>query len=82
MDRLSVVFRHRLVATTSFLLTVIVMMLQSYSMIPMYKAQARLLIEDERSTMIMDLDANNPIFWADDRRREIFLWFLAVVEHV
>jgi len=40
-------------------------MLQSYSTVPLYKAQARLLIEDERSTMIRGIDANDPIFWAD-----------------
>ena len=65
LDRLSVVYRHRRAAATGFLLTVTVLMLQSYSTIPMYKAGARVLIEDERSTMVMGLDADNPIFWAD-----------------
>ena len=53
LDRLAAVHRHRRLAITVFLLVVMVMMLQSYSTVPMFRAQARLLIEDERTTMVM-----------------------------
>ena len=52
LDRLAALHRHRRRAITVFLLVVMVMMLQSYSTVPMFRAQARLLIEDERTTKI------------------------------
>ena len=65
LDRLTAVHRHRRLAITVFLLVVMVMMLQSYSTVPMFRAQARLLIEDERSTMVMGMSPNDPSFWMD-----------------
>ena len=65
LDRLAAVHRHRRLAITVFLLVVMVMMLQSYSTVPMFRAQARLLIEDERSTMVMGMSPNDPSFWMD-----------------
>ena len=65
LDRLTAVHRHRRLAMTVFLLVVMVMMLQSYSTVPMFRAQARLLIEDERSTMVMGMSPNDPSFWMD-----------------
>ena len=65
LDRLTAVHRHRRLAVTVFLLVVMVMMLQSYSTVPMFRAQARLLIEDERSTMVMGMSPNDPSFWMD-----------------
>ena len=65
LDRLIAVHRHRRLAMTVFLLVVMVMMLQSYSTVPMFRAQARLLIEDERSTMVMGMSPNDPSFWMD-----------------
>ena len=65
LDRLRAVHRHRRLAMTVFLLVVMVMMLQSYSTVPMFRAQARLLIEDERSTMVMGMSPNDPSFWMD-----------------
>ena len=65
LDRLAAVHRHRRLAITVFLLVVMVMMLQSYSTVPMFRAQARLLIEDERTTMVMGMSPNDPSFWMD-----------------
>ena len=48
-----------------FTIVVTLMMLQSYSTIPQYRATARLLIDDERVVMVAGMDSNNPIFWAD-----------------
>ena len=50
LDRLAAVYKHRRIVTTVFLFVVAVMMVDSYTTTPMYKAQARLLIEDERYT--------------------------------
>ncbi len=65
LDRLSAIYRHRRLVITVFAVVVTVMMLQSYSTIPLYRSTARLLIDDERSTMVRGLDANDPVFWAD-----------------
>ena len=65
LDRLAAVHRHRRLAITVFLLVVMVMMLQSYSTVPMFRPQARLLIEDERTTMVMGMSPNDPSFWMD-----------------
>jgi succinoglycan biosynthesis transport protein ExoP len=65
LDRLGVVVRHRRLITTIFVLTVAVMMAQSYSTIPLYRAKAQLLIQDERSTAVSSLKENDPAYWAD-----------------
>ncbi|MBI2835262.1 MAG: polysaccharide biosynthesis tyrosine autokinase [Acidobacteria bacterium] len=50
LDRLSVLFRYRSIVGTVFLLVVIAMLVQTYTTIPLYRSQARLLIEDERGS--------------------------------
>ena len=40
-------------------------MLQSYATVPLYRAQGRVLIEDQRSVAVRAMDSNNPMFWAD-----------------
>ena len=49
LDRLTAVFRHRKVAGTAFVIVVGLMMLQTYSKIPLYRASARVQIQDERT---------------------------------
>ncbi len=51
LDRLSVVYRYRWPAITVFVLVVGWMMIDSYTQIPIYRAQARLLIEDPNTDM-------------------------------
>ena len=65
LDRLSAVFRHRRLIVSVFPVVVTLFMLQSYATIPMYRAQARLLIEDERTMTVSGMQATDPIFWAD-----------------
>ena len=65
LDRLSAVFRHRRLILSVFPVVVTLFMLQSYATVSLYRAQARLLIEDERSVAVSGLNANDPIFWAD-----------------
>ena len=49
LDRLNAIFRHRRLAGTAFVLVIALMMLQTYSTIPVYQAQSRIQIQDERS---------------------------------
>jgi polysaccharide biosynthesis transport protein len=66
LDRLSALFRHRRVAGTAFVVVVTVMMLQTYSKIPLYRTSARVVIQDERTmAAVGTLNANDPMFWQD-----------------
>ena len=65
LDRLSAVFKHRRVAGAAFVIVVMAMMVQTYSTIPLYLATARVMIEDERSIAVANLNANDPMFWQD-----------------
>ena len=47
LDRLSVVYKYRYVAVSVFLLIVLGTMLRTYTTTPLYRAQARLMIEME-----------------------------------
>jgi uncharacterized protein involved in exopolysaccharide biosynthesis len=40
-------------------------MLQTYSKIPLYRASARVQIQDERMAAVGNLNANDPMFWQD-----------------
>ena len=65
LDRLTTVMRHlRLVIATAVAITAI-MMLHSYSTVLMYRAGAKILIQDERSTAVGNLNANDPAYWQD-----------------
>jgi capsular exopolysaccharide synthesis family protein len=65
LDRLSAIFRHRNVAGTAFVIVVGLMMLQTYSKIPLYRASARVEIKDERTAAVGNLNQNDPMFWQD-----------------
>src|SRR4029453_13816883 len=68
LDRLTAVFRHRRIAGAAFAIVVGLMMLQTYSKIPLYHTSARVLIQDERTTAIGNLNANDPAFWQDSEQ--------------
>ena len=65
LDRVTALYRHRRLVVSVFGVVVALMMLQSYATIPMYRATARLLIDDERLVMVAGMDSNDPVFWAD-----------------
>jgi uncharacterized protein involved in exopolysaccharide biosynthesis len=65
LDRLAAVFKHRRLAGAAFVVVVGVMMLQTYSEIPMYRTSSRVMIQDERSVAVGNLNANDPAFWQD-----------------
>src|SRR5262249_9572773 len=59
LDRLAVLYRYRRICATVFVLATAALAIQGYSNTLMYQAQARLLIEDERSTAVPGLQ-NDP----------------------
>ena len=65
LDRLAVVYRYRHIAVTVFVLTTIAMMIQGYSAVHLYQAQARLLIENERSATLPGLTSAPDAFYED-----------------
>ncbi len=62
LDRLAIVHRYRTIAASVFILTTLAIAIQSYGAIPVYLAQARLLIEDERSTAVPGLNPDNTYY--------------------
>jgi capsular exopolysaccharide synthesis family protein len=65
LDRLGLFIRHRKVMALVFVLTVGAVMTQTYSTVPIFRAKAQILIQDERSTAVTALKENDPAFWAD-----------------
>jgi polysaccharide biosynthesis transport protein len=66
LDRLSALFRHRRLAGTAFVVVITLLMLQTYSKIPLYRSSARVEIRDERTmAAVGTLNANDPMFWQD-----------------
>ena len=65
LDRLNAVFKHRRLAGTAFVLVIALMMLQTYSTTPIFQAQSRVQIQDERTMSVANITANDPAFWQD-----------------
>jgi succinoglycan biosynthesis transport protein ExoP len=65
LDRLNAVFKHRRLAGVAFVLVVTTMMVQTYSTIPVYQSHSKVQIQDERSTQVGSLNANDPAYWQD-----------------
>ncbi len=65
LDRLAVIYRYRAVAISVFILSALAIVIQNFSTVPMFQAQARLLIEDERSTAIPGLNASENQYYED-----------------
>jgi polysaccharide biosynthesis transport protein len=65
LDRLGILMRHRRLIAVVFIATVALMMAQTYSTVPLYRAKAQILIQDERSTAVTALRETDPAFWQD-----------------
>ena len=65
LDRLAVLYRYRRLCVTVFILVTAAMIIQGYSNIKIYQAQARLLIEDERSTAVPGLQNDQNTYFED-----------------
>lgn len=62
LDRIAVLYRYRAIAVSVFILTALAVVIQSSTAVPMYRAHARILIEDERSTAIPGLNSESQYF--------------------
>ncbi|HEX2446509.1 MAG TPA: polysaccharide biosynthesis tyrosine autokinase [Vicinamibacterales bacterium] len=65
LEQINVLYKRRRLAVTVFALTAIGMAASSLSTIPMYRATARILIQDERSTAVGPMAATDPMYWQD-----------------
>jgi capsular exopolysaccharide synthesis family protein len=65
LDRLAVLYRYRGLCATVFVLVTAAMIIQGYSNVKIYQAQARVLIEDERSTAIPGLQNEQNTYFED-----------------
>jgi capsular exopolysaccharide synthesis family protein len=65
LDRLVAVFRHIKLVSAVFLVVVSIGAAQSFSTVPRYLAKATILIQDERSTSVTNLSANDRTYWED-----------------
>ena len=65
LDQLATIYRHRSLVVSVFAIVVTLMMLQSYSTIPLYRAVARVLIDDERTAMVAGMNSTDPFYWVD-----------------
>jgi len=65
LDRLAVLYRYRRLCVTVFVLVTAAMIIQGYSNVQIYMAQARILIEDERSTAIPGLQNDSNTYYED-----------------
>ncbi len=65
LDRLAVLYRYRRLCITVFVLVTAAMIIQGYSNIQIYVAQARILIEDERSTAMPGLQNDSNTYYED-----------------
>jgi polysaccharide biosynthesis transport protein len=59
LDRLAVLYRYRRIAVAVFVLTTAAMMIQGYTNEKIFRAQARLLIEDERAAAVPGVSPDN-----------------------
>ena len=65
LDRIAAILKHRRIAGAAFVLVVGGMMVQTYSQVPMYRTSSRVIIQDERTTAVGNLNANDPAFWQE-----------------
>jgi capsular exopolysaccharide synthesis family protein len=62
LDRFAILYRYRAIASSVFILTILAVMIQGSSAVPVYSAHARILIEDERSTAVMGLSSETQYY--------------------
>jgi len=65
LDRFAVLYRYRQVAAAVFLLTTSAMVIQGYTTLPTYQAQAQIMIEDERATAVPGLGNQETVYYED-----------------
>ncbi len=65
LDRIAVLYRYRRIAIAVFVLASAAIMIQGYSNVQFFRAQGRLLIENERATEVPGISPNGEQFYED-----------------
>jgi len=65
LDRIAVLYRYRRIAIAVFVLTSAAIMIQGYSNVQFFRAQGRLLIENERASEVPGLTPTGEQFYED-----------------
>jgi len=65
LDRLAVVYRYRHISFAVFVLASAAMMIQGYTTLQLFQAQAQIMIEDERATAVPGLNGPDTAFYED-----------------
>jgi capsular exopolysaccharide synthesis family protein len=65
LDRIAVLYRYRQIALAVFVLASAAMMIQGYTTLQLYQAQAQIMIEDERATAVPGLNGPDTVFYED-----------------
>jgi succinoglycan biosynthesis transport protein ExoP len=65
LDRVAILYRYRRVAFAVFVLASAAMMIQGYSTLKLYKADAQIMIEDERAVAIPGLNNTENTYYED-----------------
>jgi capsular exopolysaccharide synthesis family protein len=65
LDRLTVLYKRRWLALAAFVIAAGAMRASTWSTIPMYRASAKILIQEERSTAVGTLNSSDPVYWQD-----------------
>jgi polysaccharide biosynthesis transport protein len=65
LDRIAVLYRYRRIVVAVFVLTTAAMMIQGYTTLQLFQAQAQVMIEDERATAVPGLNNAENVFYED-----------------
>ena len=65
LDKIAVIARYRRIAAAVCVLVSGAIMVQGYTQVPLFEAQARILIEDERSTAMPGITTPENTYWQD-----------------
>ncbi len=65
LDRVAVLYRYRRLATAVFVLSAAAILIQGYTSVQMYQAQAQIMIEDERATAVPGLNGADSMYYED-----------------
>jgi polysaccharide biosynthesis transport protein len=65
LDRIAVLFRYRHIAIAVFVLASAAMMIQGYTTLQLFQAQAQIMIEDERATAVPGLNGADTVYYED-----------------
>src|SRR5215510_9045098 len=65
LDRIAILYRYRRIVIAVFVLTTAAMMIQGYTTLQLFQAQAQIMIEDERATAVPGLNNAENVYYED-----------------